>query len=528
VPGIHELDALTIGQIAAGEIIDRPSSVVKELVENAVDAGAKRIAVDVERGGLELIEVTDDGAGIAPGDLPLALRRHTTSKLRVAEDLESVATLGFRGEGLASIAAVTKVEIVSRQLSNVVGASVRAHAETIGSVEPAATPIGTSVRVAALFENVPVRREYLRSPSAEFNRISSWLSSFALGYPEVTFTLRHDGKDVWIMPASGDYRDRLAMVFGREPAQRLLALDGEAARTLRGRLRGFISAPGHDRPDRRLQLLFVNGRLLRSAILAGAWTSGYTTFAMTGRHPYGVLHLDLPPDHVDPNVHPTKSDVRLRYAAQVFEAVRGAIAATLTGHATARFREQTAVVASTDGSFTPVSFFDEGPAVVGAQAEGRLRVLAQLDRTYILAADGEALLLVDQHAAHERIAYESIVASARGRSSSEPLLVPHVVELDPARSAVLDRSLEALREGGLDIEPFGERTYRIVATPFGYGARSFDVAGFIDDLSDEPKQRDVKERVWARRDEHAGRASANVRESDALPARPADDGAAGS
>ena len=192
---IRELDAVTIGQIAAGEIIDRPASVVKELVENAIDAGATRIAVNVERGGLDLIEVIDDGAGIAPEDLPLAVRRHATSKLRAADELESIATLGFRGEGLASIAAVARTEIVSRHRTATMGARVRAYAEEIGAVEPAAAPVGTCVRVRALFENVPVRREYLRSAGAEFNRISSWLSSFALAYPQRRFTLRHDGKE---------------------------------------------------------------------------------------------------------------------------------------------------------------------------------------------------------------------------------------------------------------------------------------------------------------------------------------------
>jgi DNA mismatch repair protein MutL len=481
---IRELDAVTIGQIAAGEIIDRPASVVKELVENAVDAGATRITVNVERGGLDLIEVVDDGVGIAAGELPLALRRHATSKLRAAGELESIATLGFRGEGLASIAAVARTEVVSRPRDDEVGARVTAHAEDVGMAEPAAAPAGTRVRVAGLFENVPVRREYLRAPSAEFNRISSWLSSFALAYPRIAFTLRHDGKDVWVMPASGDERERLAMVFGRQAMQTLLPLDGSAARTLEGSLCGYISAPGYDRPDRRMQLLFVNGRLLRSALLAGAWTGGYSTFAMIGRHPYGVLQLNLPSGHVDANVHPTKSDVRLRYSSQVFDSVRRSIAATLTGHARGRFAQYTDAQAS-EVSFAP------------AEAQAGVRVLAQLDRTFILASDGEALLLIDQHAAHERVAYEAIAASSGGRAPSEPLLVPHVVELDAVRSAALDGALDALREGGLEIEAFGERTYRIVATPAGYGARAFDLNEFLDDLSDEPKQRSVRERVWA-------------------------------
>jgi DNA mismatch repair protein MutL len=501
VTAIRELDAVTIGQIAAGEIIERPASIVKELVENAVDAAATRIAVNVERGGLDLIEVVDDGTGIASQDLALSVRRHATSKLSAAAELESIATLGFRGEGLASIAAVCELEIVSREPSLPIGARVSAHSEDVRPVEPAAAPAGTRVRVRSLFERLPVRREYLRSPSAEFNRISSWLSSFALAYPQIAFTLRHDGKDVWVMPPSEQERERLAMVFGAQAAKALLMIDGAAPRMLNGTLRGFISEPGRDRPDRRMQLLFVNGRLVRGVPLAGAWTSGYSTFTMMGRHPYGVLFLDLPPDHVDSNVHPTKYDVRLRYASQVFDAVRASISATLKTHARARFIEQTGGMSSENvfaGAASPaISLFGPAPEETGGPDPPRFRILAQLHRTFILASDGEALLLVDQHAAHERIAYEAIVADAAQRTPSEPLLVPQVVELDVARSAELDRLLDTLREGGLEIEAFGERTYRIVATPAGYASRGFDLNGMLDDLSEDPKQRDVRERVWA-------------------------------
>ena len=348
-----------------------------------------------------------------------------------------------------------------------------------------------------------MRREYLRSASAEFNRISGWLSTFALAYPGVTFSLRHEGKDVWVMPASDDMGSRLAMVFGKDAAQALMPLDPQAARGLQGNLSGFISSPGTDRPDRRMQLLFVNGRLLRSTLLAGAWTAGYTTFAMTGRQPYGVLFLTLAPEHVDPNVHPTKSDVRLRHGHQVFDAVKRAIATTLRDHATARFRDAVTVSpapAAMDTSLSHLqSLFERVPAEEPSQtgAHSGIRVLAQLDNMFILATDGQALLLLDQHAAHERIAYEKIVVAAAVHAPSEPLLVPITFELTPSQSECLDRTLGILREGGLEIDSFGERTYRIVATPAGYGARPFDIAGFLDDLSEEPKQRDVRERIWA-------------------------------
>jgi DNA mismatch repair protein MutL len=500
---IRVLDPQTIGQIAAGEVVERPLSIVKELVENAVDAGATRIEVSLEDGGIVLVEVIDNGSGIAPDELPLAARRHATSKLAVASDLESIDSLGFRGEGLASIAAVAQVEIRSRQSNADVGARILTHAERIGRVEPAASPIGTSVRAVDLFANVPVRREYLRTPSAEFNRISGWLSTFALAYPGITFTLRHDGKDVWVIPASNDLESRLAMVFGKDAAQALIPLDPQGARALQGSVSGYISTPGNDRPDRRMQLLFVNGRLLRSTLLAGAWTAGYSTFAMTGRQPYGVLFLSLNPEHVDPNVHPTKSDVRLRFGHQVFDAVKRAIAGTLRAHAQARFAHAVTVSAAPQSIDTSLghlqSLFERVPQEEPSQtgAHSGIRVLAQLDNTFILATDGRALLLFDQHAAHERVAYEKILAAAQNRAPSEPLLVALTVELSAAQSAQLDRVIELLREGGLEIEAFGERTYRIAATPAGYGVRAFDLAGFLDDLSEEAKQRDVSERVWA-------------------------------
>ncbi|MDQ2858168.1 MAG: DNA mismatch repair endonuclease MutL [Candidatus Eremiobacteraeota bacterium] len=497
---IRVLDPQTVGQIAAGEVVERPLSIVKELVENAVDAGASRILVSVEDGGIESVEVVDDGTGIATADLPLAVLRHATSKLGQVEDLGSIDSLGFRGEGLASIGAVAQLSIVTRRAGEHVGARISAHAEEASVVEPVGAPLGTTVRASRLFENVPVRREYLRSPAAEFNRISGWLSTFALAYPGILFSLLHGGKEVWVMPAAEAPDQRFAMVFGKAAADALMPLERDSSAGLRGSLAGYISRPGNDRPDRRMQVLFVNGRLLRSTLLAGAWTAGYSTFAMTGRHPYGALFLTLPPDHVDPNVHPTKSDVRLRYGHQVFDAAKRAIGTTLRRAATQTFTDSVAVSFSPpapDGERLQGQLFSSFDGNTATAVAPKLRVLAQLDRTYILATDGNALVLVDQHAAHERVAYERIVRHAQAPAPGEPMLVPATFELNAAESAALDRTIDALRDGGLDIEPFGERTYRVAATPAGYGARPFDLRGFIDDLTEDPKARDVRERVWA-------------------------------
>jgi DNA mismatch repair protein MutL len=288
---IRLLDETTVGQIAAGEVVERPLSVVKELVENALDAGATRISIAVTHGGLESIDVSDDGSGIAPEELPLAFARHATSKLSAASDLERVKTLGFRGEGLASIAAVARVRAISRTPLAEVGYAVDAYGLDVSSVQPVAAPPGTRIVVRDLFANVPARREYLRAPAAEFARISSFVATLALGYPEVAFSLAHDGKPTFVFPAATDAAQRLAHVFGPVPARSLIpiAADGSAVVGVRG----YVSTPGVDRADRRMQLLFVNGRLLRSTLLAGAWTSAYSSFALVGRQPFGVIFLDL-------------------------------------------------------------------------------------------------------------------------------------------------------------------------------------------------------------------------------------------
>jgi DNA mismatch repair protein MutL len=501
---IQLLNPETIGQIAAGEVIERPVSVVKELVENALDANAHRITVRIVAGGLREIEVIDDGEGIRADQLALAVTRHATSKLERTDDLRRVTTLGFRGEGLASIASVAKLEVTSRTAGSEIGARIEAHGEEIGDVRPIAAPPGTRVVARELFANVPVRREFLKSIASEFSRISTWLGTIALAYPDTTFTLGHDGRDVWILPAGDVVAQRLAHVFGLQLARSMIPLSGKNGHDVG--VSGFISAPGTDRADRRMQQLFVNGRLLRSGLLAGAWSAAYTTFAMTGRHPYGVLFLSLPPDHVDPNVHPTKSDVRLRYDRAVFEIVRDTLASSLREHArerlakTVSFAPSVASVATNPEACLQAPLFAHAP--LERASNGVSRILAQLDASYILATDGDALILVDQHAAHERIALEAIERNAsNGHAPSEPLLVPITFELDAAQSRSLDGALDVLRAGGLDIEPFGERVYRIVGTPAGYrwttGGREFDIVDFLRDLDEDGDAKNYRERIWA-------------------------------
>jgi len=514
---IRLLDETTVGQIAAGEVVERPLSVVKELVENALDAGATRIAVAVSQGGLGTIDVSDDGAGIPRAELPLAFARHATSKLVRASDLERISTLGFRGEGLASIAAVARVRLVSRTIDSEIGYAVEANGGGTSAAEPVAAPLGTRVVAADLFANVPARRAYVRAPSAEFARISGFLATLALGFPHVALSLSHDGRTAFAFPAAEELDQRLAHVFGLVAASALVPLAEQESTDTALRLRGYVSRPGIDRGDRRMQLLFVNRRLLRSSLLAGAWSAAYATFALANRQAFGVLFLELPADHVDPNVHPMKNDVRLRYPDAVHDAVRRSIGSTLARNANARLRTALSFAPAQPTTVQteqiPLSAVNESAEARHAGTNGApftaerrgadasspsLRILAQLDATYILATDGAALVLVDQHAAHERIAYEAIAARARaGTPLAEPLLVPYTIELDTANAARFEASREALAAAGLEAEPFGERTYRIVATPAGYGARAFDVRAYVTDLEDDVPGLDARQRVWA-------------------------------
>jgi len=528
---IELLDAETIGQIAAGEVIERPLSVVKELVENALDADATRISVRVRGGGMAEIDVADDGSGIPAADVPRALLRHATSKLSRAAGLASIATLGFRGEGLASIAAIARVTLASRTHDAQFATAVEAFGEAIGEAQPAPGPVGTRVLVRDLFGNVPVRREYLRSPSAEFTRISQWLGTLALAYPQVGFTLEHDGRPAFAFAPGDDLALRLAHAFG-PGARTMIPLDHVDAHVA---VRGWISSPGDDRSDRRAQILFVNGRLLRSALVSGAWSAAYRTFAMVGRHPYGVLYLSVPPEELDPNVHPTKSDVRLRYGDRVLAIVRGAMSSALRRGAIERLEKSISfapplgggpilpfdrlragsaqddiaarhddmvagrddMVAGRDGGvMEPLRLIEDAAAGVGV-----LRVLAQVARTYVLATDGVAIVLIDQHAAHERIVFEQLAMNANADVPAEPLLVPHSFEVGADESERLEATLAALARGGLEIEAFGERAYRITATParlvHAGKTRTFDVAEFIACLGDETRGLDANQRVWA-------------------------------
>ena len=488
------LDENTISQIAAGEIIERPASVVKELVENSLDAGATYIAVELRAGGRSEITVQDDGRGIHCDDVPLALHRHGTSKISSAADLFSVRTLGFRGEGLASIAAAAgALEIVSREATQNFGARILARAGSVSAVTRVAASPGTKVTVRELFAATPVRRDFLGSDKTEYTRVSSFLSRIALGWPRVAFSLRHEGRDVWSLPAVRDPVDRLEMVFGKGSRGSLTPV--RTAPNIMIGIVGFTSRIGADRPNRQGQVLFVNGRLVRSAALSAAWSAAYGGKVMTGRYPYGVLMLSLAPGDVDVNVHPTKIEVRFVGASAVFDVVRHAISDGL-GAVTARTQpEMSLSIASATGlmplhsELAPAVSLLEGTTQGATSTAQSARALGQIDQTFIVISDASGLLIVDQHAAHERIAFEAL---EQGKDqASAPLLLPRIIELTPDQAATLESCEAELAAMGIVVERFGDDAYRVSALPSGYEQRRFDLAGILDDLAGEARSSEL-------------------------------------
>jgi DNA mismatch repair protein MutL len=322
MPRIQQLPATVVTKIAAGEVIERPASVVKELLENSIDAGATRLEIDLEQGGGELIRVVDDGCGIAAEDLPLAFASHATSKLSTADDLFRIGTLGFRGEALASIGGVSQVTLQSRPADAPDGAEIGCHGGELSAVKPWNGSPGTRIEVRHLFFNTPVRRKFLRTTATEVGHVCEAVTRLALACPKLHLVLRHNGKIVHEVPATASLLDRVGLFFGRDVADRLYHIDTTMGPA---RLTGYVADPACERGHARLQYLFVNGRWVRDRSLGHALQEAYRGLLLTGRYAVGFLFLSLPPDSVDVNVHPTKSEVRFRDGQAAYHLVLGAV-----------------------------------------------------------------------------------------------------------------------------------------------------------------------------------------------------------
>ncbi len=507
---IRLLDATVAAQIAAGEVVERPASVVKELVENALDAGARRISVEARGGGLREIKVLDDGCGIPAAEVELAFERHATSKLGSAEDLWRITTLGFRGEALPSIASVAQVICVTRAAHEELGTELRIAGGELQARQPRGCSPGTSISVRNLFYNTPVRREYLRSEATELSAISAVVQQYALAYPEVRFSLLLEGRLALQTSGDGDLRTVVVELYGLDVARQLLPVESDAGEDEQAvRVTGLVSPPGLTRGSRGYLHLFVNRRALQPrGALAAVVEEAYHTLLMKGRHPLAVLDIRVHPLAVDVNVHPTKSEVKFRYAPRVFgvvgRAVREALVAgaavpTWSGEEGAlqrRFEVRQAgapaprdAAASAWGAGDAAwdrerSRWDVGaPATPGQPvlpreapplpvAPGRseaapeaapatslppLRVVGQVGLTYIVAEAPEGMYLIDQHAAHERITYERLMAQhARGAVESQGMLLPQAVPMAPAAAALLLGNAAQLAAWGFALDPWGD------------------------------------------------------------------------
>ncbi|HEY9193243.1 MAG TPA: DNA mismatch repair endonuclease MutL [Methyloversatilis sp.] len=517
MPQIQLLPDLLISQIAAGEVVERPSSVLKELLENSLDAGSRDIRVQLEAGGVKRLRVADDGCGMPPEDLPLALARHATSKIASLDDLEAVATMGFRGEALASIASVARVTITSREVRG-------SHAWRIdngGQLEPAALDGGTVVDVADLYYNTPARRKFLRTEQTEYGHCDDVFRRIALSTPQVAFQLQHNGRLTQRLPAA-DLEVRVRALLGDEFMQHVRAVDADAGAI---RVTGYVAQPAFSRAGRDAQYCFVNGRFVRDRLLAHALREAYADVLHGARHPAYVVFIELDPRAVDVNVHPAKTEVRFRDARGVhqfvFHAVERALAlstqALSAPVAPAAFPTATGSVAWPPAQQQVMNveqplarYFDfvrqdvaaaatgvsEPPADAGAASPPLGFALAQLQGVYVLAQNGAGLVLVDMHAAHERILYEQLKRLLEGEPAVQRLLIPAVLSMSEREVSTAFEYADVLERLGFDIGQAGpaELTVRAVPALLARADTGALVRALLGELREAPASQVVERR----------------------------------
>lgn len=552
-PVIHILDSHSANQIAAGEVVERPASVVKELVENAIDSGAKHIDITVEGNGVPLIRVRDDGCGIAISDLPLAVIRHATSKISQIKDLDNLRTLGFRGEALPSIASVSHMEISSRPADEVAGLSLTLKGGDQGEFKEIGCPVGTSVTVRDLFFNTPARLKFLKSTPTEFGLISDLVGRIALAHPEIAFSLTHPQQVVLQTSGRGDSRETIGSILGHTIARQLIPLNAQQGDW---QLEGFISPPDLVRSSKQTQVFMINGRTIRSPFLSRALQEGYHTLIPAKLHPIVVLHLYVPPSDYDVNVHPTKMDVRFKNEQALTRFISQAVYhALINSKPLPSFETRSAFLHKSKTDTSPQNTFSStssgippnSKAIPTLNSKASLQIhelpeplstsaqdikpdpqtmdqvdkplvlhqakffetpqkqripeaktcrlseqttsdnpstqdiltdiwpLAQLFNTYIMATDGEILVMIDQHAAHERINYERLLMEFRqAEQASQSLLIPLPMEFTLQEEQVLLEHLWILNEMGFVIEQFGSRTYLLRGVPVQTGTSQPD------------------------------------------------------
>ncbi|MCX6013784.1 MAG: DNA mismatch repair endonuclease MutL [Chloroflexi bacterium] len=466
-------------KIAAGEIIERPASVVKELVENSLDAGATQIKVEINGGGIKLIKISDNGTGIVSDDIEIAFARHATSKVSVADDLENISTLGFRGEALPSIAAVAEVEVISRTEGETAGISITLKNGSIIDKHKTGSLKGTTTTVRNLFHTVPARLKFLKSTETEISHISSVISQYSLAFPEVKFILNIEGKTSFNSPGNGNLRDVLISVYGSDTAREMVEVTGIVDAS-QPKVTGFISPKHIYRSNRNHLFFFVNRRSVKNSMLTFAVEEAYRDQLVAGKHPITVMNIEIPFSEVDVNVHPSKIEVKFKNEGLVFKAVQKAVREALVG---------SVFIPTLQRAFTPIELHGSRENLFGRYEKpaGReqagvshqsieqnvlnvglpiLHVIGQLSKNFVIAEGPDGVYMIDQHAAHERILYEKIILEKEAKCLEvQGLLDMITVELTPAQEQLLLLHNDFLKSYGFELQGFGNRTYIIRSIP---------------------------------------------------------------
>jgi DNA mismatch repair protein MutL len=518
---IHLLPDEVASQIAAGEVVERPASVVKELLENSLDAGARQISIRIEQSGKSLIEVTDDGLGIPAAELTLAVLRHATSKLQSAQELFSIATLGFRGEALASIGSVSHLTLTAHSREEAVGARIQVDGGRAGEIESAGAPYGTQVRVENLFFNVPARLKFLKQDATERQQIEALVTRYAVAYPTVRFLLAQDGRTVLQTTGNGSAREVLAALYGIEIARQMLEVTLAEDEI---KISGFTSPVALTRSNRRELTFFVNGRWVQDIALNTALLQAYHTLLMVGRYPMAILFLEIPAEEVDVNVHPAKAEVRFRHSDQIFSTVQRAVRRALLAYSpvpqvsASGWRSPNAgrmidpaweMAGSTPTFATPgiPALPQAGQAEAGQNEmpSGQLpilRLIGQIGATYLVAEGPDGLYLIDQHAAHERVLFERYQKQLNGPIPAQSLLEPVLIQLPPHSAQSLLEKLPLLGNLGFQVEAFGPGTFRVHAVPvfLASGDPAAAVRVVVEDFEEDetPLEAELEMRLAAR------------------------------
>ena len=534
---IRLLAAEVASQIAAGEVVERPASVVKELVENALDAGARAITVSIQEAGRRLIEVADDGSGIPAAELTLAVERHATSKLTAAAELFQIGTLGFRGEALASIGSVSRMTLTSRVKGVEAGARIRVEGGISSPVEPIGAPVGTTIRVEDLFYNVPARLKFLKQDMTERRAIDGLLTRYALAYPHVRFRLIDGSSPTLQTSGDGDRRAILATLYGVDVARQMLEVLAEEDGA---RLTGYTSPAALTRSNRKEITFFINGRWVQDSALSAALLQSYHTLLMVGRYPLATLFLELDPQEVDVNVHPAKAEVRFRSSERVFSFVQRATRRALLayspvpsvgirnlwgGASLPSHGSDSSLVSSqpsigldwTIGHSDAPTVAGQLAAAPGAESSNLqpamaaqpatfnllLRLVGQIGSTYLVAEGPDGLYLIDQHAAHERVLFEKLMLQREKKNiPSQALLTPQVVTLPPASAKALNDQLPVLERFGFSVESFGPNAFQVRAIPalFAGADAASALRALVEDFEEDetPLQTEVEARIAAR------------------------------